>query len=143
MLGVVVPRDTIQSTTEDESANKVMKTYLYLDDERPNPDPNRWEVIKTAPELIARLAKLGQDLSRVVLSLDHDLGVCPACLLAGGELPIECVHCGTGYDVLLYLEEQAVTNPKFQPPARIQIHTANAAARPRMVKAVESIYLVR
>lgn len=113
--------------------------YLYLDDERPNPDPNRWVVFKTAPALIAYLISLGDDLSEVVMSLDHDLGFCKPCD-ALFETQDKCVHLGNGYDVLLWLEEQVYTNPNFIPPHRIQIHTANAAAKPNMLAAVENIY---
>jgi hypothetical protein len=56
------------------------------------------------------------------LSLDHDLG---------DDLR------GTGYDVLLWIEE-AVALADFKPP-RITIHSANPAARLRMDAAVRSI----
>ena len=56
------------------------------------------------------------------LSLDHDLG--------------DDQH-GTGYDVLLWIEE-AVVFSGFQPP-RITIHSANPAARLRMEAALRSI----
>jgi hypothetical protein len=56
------------------------------------------------------------------LSLDHDLG--------------DDLH-GTGYDVLLWVEE-AVVLSGFQPP-RITIHSANPAARQRMKAALVPI----
>lgn len=103
------------------------RLYFYLDDERANPDPNRYQLVKTAPELIEILKKLGNNLSHVTVDLDHDLG--PNC-------DIEKV--GTGYDVLLYLEEMVYTQKDFHPP-RIKIHTANASARPKMWQAADSI----
>jgi hypothetical protein len=56
------------------------------------------------------------------LSLDHDLG--------------DDEH-GTGYDVLLWVEE-AVVNRGFAPP-RIRVHSANVSARQKMEAAVSSI----
>jgi hypothetical protein len=57
------------------------------------------------------------------LSLDHDLGDDDK---------------GTGYDVLKWLEN-AVYNG-LVPLPEIEIHTANPAARKRMLAAVKSIY---
>lgn len=48
---------------------------------------------------------------------------------------------GTGYDVLLWVEE-AVALTEFKPP-RIGIHSANPAARLRMDAAVSSINALR
>lgn len=57
------------------------------------------------------------------ISLDHDLG---------DDLR------GTGYVVLLWIEQEVVVR-QFVPPA-IAIHTANPAAKQRMQAAVDSIY---
>ncbi len=58
----------------------------------------------------------------VELSLDHDLG--------------DDDH-GTGYDVLLWIEEQVACHG-FVPPS-INVHSANPAARRRMEQAIGSI----
>ncbi|HVI40644.1 MAG TPA: cyclic-phosphate processing receiver domain-containing protein [Anaerovoracaceae bacterium] len=108
-----------------------------MDDERPNPDPNRYHSFMAAPDLIATLQKHGNDLSGVTLHLDHDLGICRECSDACINLQ-GCPHRGNGYDVLVWVEEQVVTNPEFLPPM-IKIHTANAAARPKMVAAAKFI----
>jgi hypothetical protein len=56
------------------------------------------------------------------LSLDHDLGD---------------DQRGTGYDVILWIEE-AVALRGFKPP-RILVHSANASARERMLAGIRSI----
>lgn len=56
------------------------------------------------------------------ISLDHDLG--------------DDDH-GTGYDVILWIEE-AVYTKCFKPPI-IRIHTSNASAREKMELGVRSI----
>lgn len=95
---------------------------VYLDDERKA--PKGWMQTTTSHETIKLLQK------RVVseLSLDHDLG------------DILKDKCGTGYDVLLYIEQQ-VAYCNMVPP-KITIHTANVSARVRMEQAVESIYRI-
>ena len=57
-----------------------------------------------------------------VISLDHDLG--------------DDDH-GTGYDVLLWLEEQVATKG-FVPP-KCLVHSANSPARQKMEAAIASI----
>jgi hypothetical protein len=89
---------------------------IYLDDERPA--PAGWTLMRWPHEVIAAL----QTECVSAISLDHDLGN---------------DQIGTGYDVLLWLEE-AVANHRFDVP-EIHIHTANAAARPRMLAAVAQI----
>lgn len=56
------------------------------------------------------------------LSLDHDLGD---------------DERGTGYDVVLWLEE-AVALRGFKPP-RISVHSANSSARDKMIAGIQSI----
>jgi hypothetical protein len=92
---------------------------VYLDDERPCPDG--WILCRWPHEVI-ELLKTGQVEA---LSLDHDLGPSDA----------------TGYDVLVWLEE-AVHNG-FVPPRYCYIHTANPAARDRMMAARFAIYKSR
>ena len=93
---------------------------VFLDDERVAPDG--WMQVRWPEEVIALLQEGGV----THLSLDHDLG--------------DDQH-GTGYDVLLWIEE-AVVLQKFVPP-EINIHTANPAARQRMRAAVGSIQKIR
>lgn len=94
-----------------------MLTMIYLDDERPC--PAGWIPAKTAAEAIALLSAGGVD----VISLDHDLG------------PPEA---GTGYDVICWIEERVFTDPTYEAP-EIDIHTANPAARVKMVLAKKRI----
>ena len=68
---------------------------VYLDDERPTPDG--WHTCRW-PEEDIELLKAG---GVTHLSLDHDLG--------------DDNH-GTGYDVVLWIEEQVATT-NFRPPA--------------------------
>ena len=112
-------------------------TKVFLDDER---DPRKWlphmgwlrdsgrdlaeldewRWARTAPEAIAVLEE--GDVSEV--SLDHDLG--------------EEAEVGTGYDVLLWIEEHVALDEAHVPPV-IHIHTSNIGARDRMESAVRSI----
>lgn len=89
---------------------------VYLDDERPVPEG--WIGALNAKDAIKLLSSLEVE----VISLDHDLGDDTA---------------GTGYDVLLWIEEQTYAK-RYSPPA-IKIHTANASARSKMEAAAESI----
>lgn len=91
---------------------------LYLDDLREPPEG--WIRVKTAPEAISLLAAGGV----THLSLDHDLGDEPG--------------AGTGYDVLVWLEEQVALH-SFAPPDHIAVHSANVGARPRMEAAIAAI----
>lgn len=91
---------------------------VYLDDERV--PPYGWRLVKTPKEAID-LLKTGNVTD---LSLDHDLG---------GDDTI-----GTGYDVLLWLEEQVYLN-NFRPPKVIKVHSANVSARTKMEMAIKNI----
>lgn len=90
---------------------------VFLDDERAAPEgwaPARW------PDEAISLLRSGEVTH---LSLDHDLG--------------DDRH-GTGYDVLLWIEREVVLH-SYAPPEHIWIHSANPAARQRMLAAIESI----
>lgn len=89
---------------------------IYLDDERPAPEG--WLSVHWPSEAIAVLLS-GQVQE---ISLDHDLGD---------------DERGTGYDVILWIEE-AVALRAFVPP-RIHVHSANASAREKMVAGMRSI----
>ena len=90
--------------------------FVYLDDERPT--PHGWVSARWPEDVIAQLEK-GHVAE---ISLDHDLGDDDR---------------GTGYDVLLWIEE-AVATRGFKPP-RIYAHTANASARMKMLSAIAAI----
>lgn len=90
---------------------------VYLDDERPTPDG--W-VRCLWPDEVIEYLKTG---TVEELSLDHDLG--------------DDEH-GTGYVVLLWLEEKVATEG-FVPPALIVVHSANSSARDKMNAAIRSI----
>lgn len=89
---------------------------VYLDDERTTPEG--WQRVYWPEEAIA-LLQAGQVTD---ISLDHDLG--------------DDEH-GTGYDVLLWIEEAVVTS-SFKPP-RMQVHSANSSARQKMQAAIAQI----
>jgi hypothetical protein len=88
-----------------------------LDDERT--PPAGWTHVRTAQDAI-ELLKAGKVDE---ISLDHDLGDDAK---------------GTGYDVILWIEE-AVFTRDFDPP-QITVHSANPSARLKMKAAVQSIY---
>lgn len=89
---------------------------VYLDDERPV--PNGWTLVRW-PEEAINLLITGQVTE---ISLDHDLG--------------DDEH-GTGYDVILWIEE-AVATTQFMPP-HITVHSANSSARQKMELGIENI----
>lgn len=89
---------------------------VFLDDLRPAPDG--WVRVFWPDEAIA-LLRTGKVSD---ISLDHDLGD---------------DQRGTGYDVLLWIEEAVITD-NFNPP-RMIVHSANPAARARMEAAMVAI----
>lgn len=93
---------------------------VYLDDLRPTPDG--WARCYWPDEVIAWLET---GLVEVV-SLDHDLGNDAR---------------GTGYDVILWLEE-AVATRDFVPP-QVLVHSANPPARLKMEAGIASIHRFR
>ena len=93
---------------------------VFLDDERTTPEG--WVRVYWPDEAVA-LLQTGQVTE---ISLDHDLGDDAR---------------GTGYDVLLWIEE-AVHLRGFVPP-RMQVHSANPAARTRMLAGIAAIEQAR
>lgn len=89
---------------------------VYLDDERETPEG--W-VRAHWPDEVIELLKTG--LVEEV-SLDHDLGDDDR---------------GTGYDVLLWVEEEVFLG-RLLPPV-LRVHSANPIARSRMFSAIKSI----
>jgi hypothetical protein len=89
---------------------------LFLDDER-NP-PEGWTHVRSPKDAIDILKTGSVD----EISLDHDLG--------------DDVR-GTGYDVILWIEE-AVATQDFDPP-KIIVHSANPSARQKMEAGIRSI----
>lgn len=89
---------------------------VYLDDERESPEG--WVRVYWPDEAI-ELLKTGEVIE---ISLDHDLGD---------------DERGTGYDVVLWIEE-AVATTGFEPP-EIKVHSANSSARQKMELGISSI----
>ncbi len=89
---------------------------VYLDDERATPDG--WVRVFWPDEAVTLLST--GDV--VELSLDHDLGD---------------DERGTGYDVVLWIEE-AVALRGFIPPL-IRVHSANSSAREKMEAGIAAI----
>jgi len=89
---------------------------VYLDDERTT--PGGWVRVYWPDEAIELLNQGGV----AEISLDHDLGDDDR---------------GTGYDVLLWIEE-AVATRGFSPPL-MRVHSANISARLKMEQAIQSI----
>lgn len=89
---------------------------VFLDDERQTPEG--WVRVYWPDEAIELL-----DSGDVVeISLDHDLGD---------------DERGTGYDVVLWIEESVVTR-QFKPPI-IKVHSANTSARKKMEAGIRNI----
>lgn len=91
---------------------------IFLDDERKT--PSGYIGVKD-PNVCIGLLVLNKG-NVEILSLDHDLGI----FVGGVEL--------TGYDVLLWLEENTEYMPKW-----IGIHSANPVARKRMHLCLDAI----
>ena len=89
---------------------------VYLDDERQTPDG--WLRVYWPDEAIELLKRGGVE----EISLDHDLGD---------------DERGTGYDVVLWIEE-AVYTQNFIPPI-IAVHSANPSAREKMELGIRNI----
>lgn len=89
---------------------------VYLDDERA--PPSDWILVRWPEDAI----KLLESGNVTELSLDHDLGD---------------DHHGTGYDVVLWIEEQVYTN-NFIPP-KMKVHSANSSARIKMELGIGNI----
>ena len=92
---------------------------VYLDDERQTPPG--WHRVYW-PEEAIELLKTGTVKK---ISLDHDLG--------------DDEH-GTGYDVILWIEE-AVFTADFKPPI-ITVHSANSSARFKMELGIDKIVTI-
>ncbi len=89
---------------------------VYLDDERTT--PGGWHRVYWPDEAIALL-----ETGKVTeISLDHDLGD---------------DERGTGYDVVLWIEEAVITKG-FVPP-KIAVHSANSSARQKMELGIQTI----
>jgi len=93
---------------------------VYLDDERATPEG--WVRVYWPDEAI-ELLKSG-DVTEI--SLDHDLGD---------------DERGTGYDVVLWIEEQVALHG-FKPPA-MKVHSANVSARTKMENGIRAINAMR
>lgn len=90
---------------------------VFLDDERTPPDG--WTLVRWPKEAI----KILETADVVAISLDHDLGN---------------DAIGTGYDVILWIEEQVAVN-NMTPPI-IKVHSANTSAKLKMLAGIENIY---
>ena len=91
---------------------------LYLDDERAT--PNGYTRCYTPKDVILYLVN-NRNIDEV--SLDHDLG--------------SDEFIGTGYDVLLWIEERVFTEGYI--PPKIKVHSANVSARYKMELAIKRI----
>lgn len=107
--------------------NQSSGVKVFLDDVRPT--PSGWIHARWPEEVIDYLENGNVD----EISLDHDL----ADPFVEGQGYCFSIVERTGYDVLVWIEEQVVLN-KFVPPI-IHIHTSNSSARKKMEAARESI----
>lgn len=111
--------ETITRLMQDEATDgpgRLATMKVFLDDER-IPPPG-WVLCRWPDEVIALIEAGGVE----VVSLDHDLGD---------------DERGTGYDVIAWIEE-AVATRGLRPP-KLAVHSANPAARERMLRGIEAI----
>ena len=92
---------------------------LWLDDVREA--PKDWVRAYTARDMIDLLEIYEDAVDEI--SLDHDLG---------NE------EFGTGYDVMLWIEERVSTDSGYQIP-KINFHTSNPVGRARMQMSLDAI----
>jgi hypothetical protein len=97
---------------------------IYLDDERPC--PAGWTPARWPDEVIALLQTGGV----THVSLDHDLGDKESAEAEGRKER-------TGYDVILWIEEQVALHG-FSPP-ELAVHSANVGRRGEMEAGIEAI----
>ncbi len=98
-----------------------MDVKVWLDDRR-DPPGDGWLHVTTPEEVIDLFGTGGVE----ELSLDHDLG-----LDVGGRER-------TGYDVLLWLEQEVAAG-RLKPPSVIKVDSGNVAVVKRLEQAIESI----
>jgi len=91
---------------------------IYLDDERDAPDG--WVRLHWPSDVIL-VIKSGLEVTHI--SLDHDLGNDDR---------------GTGYDVILWLEEQVYNGTMIAVP-ELKVHSANSSARIKMEAGITNI----
>lgn len=103
------------ATTRNIFVNKE-EMKVFLDDERATPEG--WTRVYWPDEAITLL----QTGEVTEISLDHDLGD---------------DERGTGYDVVLWIEEQVACN-QFAPP-KMTVHSANSSARQKMQMGIDAI----
>ncbi len=105
---------------------------LWLDDVR-EPGAVGWAWAKTAADAID-LLKTGEVTEA---SLDHDLGICDACLAKPSTHAVReaCPHNGTGYDVVCWMEEHGAW-----PVGGVTVHSANPVGAARMLAAISRHY---
>ena len=115
-LAADVSPSAVEGQRQVDRAIPEHRMRIYLDDERVA--PAGWVQARWPDEVIEYL-KSG-DVTE--LSLDHDLGD---------------DERGTGYDVVLWLEE-AVATRGFMPP-RVAVHPANTSAKLKMEAGIRSI----
>ena len=113
-----------------------MKINLWLDDYRKPPTFEQcglvWSWAKTADEAISMM-KTGEV---VYASLDHDLAEEHYYAYeSSSDREDKGFKEKTGYDVLLWMEENAVW-----PEHGVRIHTMNTARKPVMLQAVRAAY---
>lgn len=106
-------------------ASDSKRIKLWIDDER-NPanhveDSDSWTWAKSADEAIKHLSTGLVD----TVSFDHDLG--------------EPKDTNNGYQVIKWIEEQVYTNPSYNPPGSMNIHTQNVSGRGNIQRAIQSI----
>jgi hypothetical protein len=99
---------------------------VWLDDERPA--PGGWVHVKSDFETIEFLCRKENRGNVTHLSLDHDLGA---------------EEFGTGYDVVLVLEDLAANDMWKAIPEKITVHSANPVGRAKMEAGIRSIEKMR
>jgi hypothetical protein len=106
----------ISTSVANDANGTQYQMKVYLDDQRSTPEG--WTRAYWPDEAI-KLLKSGKVEE---ISLDYDLGD---------------DECGTGYDVVLWIEEQVALHG-FVPP-KISVHSANLLPRSRMEAGIRAI----
>jgi hypothetical protein len=94
------------------------RSWLWVDDERPPPDPN-WEWVSNYDWAVERL--LAGGITKI--SLDHDLGE----------------NSKTGYQLATWIESRLRTDEYFQAPMILLSHSANPPGAANIRRAFDAI----
>ena len=98
---------------------------MWLDDERPAPPG--WVHVRSVTAAKKLLLSGAVDEA----SLDHDLGMCKACIKGFDGNSPHRRHRKSGYDLVLWMMDRRIW------PAKVKVHSMNPVGRQNMLQVIE------